>query len=74
MARASSQVDMLLAGAIISMLTFQVFVNIGMTVGIMPITGLPLPLMSYGGSHTLATFTAIGLLLGIYRRRSSVAG
>lgn len=74
MARASSQVDMLVAGAIISMLTFQVFVNIGMTVGIMPITGLPLPLMSYGGSHTLATFTAIGLLLGIYRRRSSVAG
>jgi rod shape determining protein RodA len=74
MARASSQVDMLIAGAIISMLTFQVFVNIGMTVGIMPITGLPLPLMSYGGSHTLATFTAIGLLLGIYRRRSSVPG
>lgn len=74
MTRASSQVDMLIAGAIVSMIAFQVFVNIGMTVGIMPITGLPLPFMSYGGSHTLATFIAIGLLLGIYRRRSVIHG
>lgn len=74
MTKSSSQVDMLVAGAIVSMLAFQVFVNIGMTVGIMPITGLPLPFMSYGGSHTLATFIAIGLLLGIYRRRSLIHG
>ncbi|HMM48281.1 MAG TPA: rod shape-determining protein RodA [Miltoncostaeaceae bacterium] len=74
MTRASSQVDMLIAGAIIAMFIFQVFVNIGMTVGIMPITGIPLPLMSYGGSHTLATFIAIGLLLGIHRRRSAIPG
>lgn len=74
MARASSQVDMLIAGAIVSMFAFLVFVNIGMTVGIAPITGLPLPFVSYGGSHTLASFIAIGLMLGIYRRRASVAG
>jgi len=74
MARASSQVDMLVAGAVLAMFGFQVFVNIGMTVGIMPITGIPLPLMSYGGSHTLTTFVAVGLLLGIHRRRSAVPG
>lgn len=74
MARASSQVDMLVAGAIVAMFGFQVFVNIGMTVGIMPITGIPLPLMSYGGSHTLTTFLAVGLLLGVHQRRSSIAG
>jgi rod shape determining protein RodA len=74
MARASSQTDMLVAGAILAMLGFQVFVNIGMTVGIMPITGIPLPLMSYGGSQTITTLIAIGLLLGIHRRRSPVPG
>ena len=74
MARASSQTDMLVAGAILAMLGFQVFVNIGMTVGIMPITGIPLPLMSYGGSQTITTLIAVGLLLGIHRRRSPVAG
>jgi rod shape determining protein RodA len=74
MARASSQTDMLVAGAILAMLGFQVFVNIGMTVGIMPITGIPLPLMSYGGSQTITTLIAVGLLLGIYRRRSPVVG
>jgi rod shape determining protein RodA len=74
MARASSQVDMLVAGAILAMLAFQVFVNIGMTVGIMPITGIPLPLMSYGGSQTITTLIAVGLLLGIHRRRSPIPG
>jgi rod shape determining protein RodA len=74
MARASSQIDMLVAGAILAMLGFQVFVNIGMTVGIMPITGIPLPLMSYGGSQTITTFIAVGLLLGIHRRRSPIPG
>ena len=40
------------------MLMFQVFVNVGMTIGIMPITGVPLPLMSYGGSSVIVTFLA----------------
>jgi len=69
-AQASTPIDQLVAGAIVAMLAFQVFVNIGMTVRLMPITGIPLPLMSYGGSHILTTFAAVGLLLGIHRRRS----
>jgi rod shape determining protein RodA len=56
----------LIAGGVLAMLMFQVFVNTGMTIGIMPITGVPLPLMSYGGSSVLVTFIAIGLLQSIY--------
>jgi rod shape determining protein RodA len=56
----------LLAGGIVVMLMFQIFVNVGMTVGIMPITGIPLPLMSYGGSSLIATMIAVGLLQSIY--------
>ena len=56
----------LIAAGILGMLMFQVFVNVGMTIGIMPITGVPLPLMSYGGSSVLVTFTAIGLLQSIH--------
>jgi rod shape determining protein RodA len=48
------------------MLMFQVFVNVGMSLGIMPITGIPLPLMSYGGSSVLATFLAIGVLESVH--------
>ena len=56
----------MIAGAIAAMLMFQVFVNIGMNVGIMPITGIPLPLMSSGGSSVIVTFLALGLLQSIY--------
>jgi len=56
----------LIAGGVLAMLMFQVFINAGMTIGIMPITGVPLPLMSYGGSSVLVTFIAIGLLQSIY--------
>jgi rod shape determining protein RodA len=56
----------LIAGGILAMLMFQIFVNVGMTIGIMPITGVPLPLMSYGGSSVLVTFIAFGLLQSIY--------
>jgi rod shape determining protein RodA len=56
----------LIAGGIVAMLMFQVFVNVGMTIGIMPITGVPLPLMSYGGSSVLVTFLALGLLQSVY--------
>jgi rod shape determining protein RodA len=44
-------------------------VNIGMTAGIVPIVGIPLPLMSYGGSATVMTLAALGLLLNVKRRR-----
>jgi rod shape determining protein RodA len=48
------------------MLMFQIFVNVGMTLGIMPVTGVPLPLMSYGGSSVVVTFMALGLLQSIH--------
>ncbi len=51
------------------MFTFHVFVNIGMTVGVMPVTGLPLPFLSYGGSALMANLIAVGLLLHIYANR-----
>lgn len=56
----------LVAGGITTMLAFQAFVNVGMTIGIMPITGVPLPLMSYGGSSVIVTFMAIGVLQSIH--------
>jgi rod shape determining protein RodA len=64
----------LIAGGIVAMFMFQVFVNVGMTVGIMPITGVTLPLLSYGGSSVLTTFLALGLLQSIYvQARTSAA-
>ena len=56
----------LVAGGIVAMILFQVFVNVGMNVGIMPITGIPLPLISYGGSSVLTTLLAVGLLQSIH--------
>jgi rod shape determining protein RodA len=64
-----------ISGGILAMLMFQVFVNVGMTVGIMPITGVPLPLMSYGGSSVVVTFIALGLLQSIHvQARLAAAG
>jgi rod shape determining protein RodA len=56
----------MIAGGIAAMLMLQVFVNVGMSLAIMPITGIPLPLMSYGGSSVLVTFMALGVLQSIY--------
>jgi rod shape determining protein RodA len=58
-----------LAVAVGTMIAIQVFVNIGMTIGIMPITGIPLPLISYGGSGLVADLIGIGLLINIHMRR-----
>jgi rod shape determining protein RodA len=64
----------LIAAGVTAMLMFQVFVNVGMTIGIMPITGVTLPLMSYGGSSVITTLLAVGLLQSIYvRARASAA-
>jgi rod shape determining protein RodA len=56
----------LIAGGILAMLMFQIFINVGMTIGIAPVTGVPLPLLSYGGSSVIVTFIAVGLLQSIY--------
>jgi rod shape determining protein RodA len=63
----------LLAGGITVMLLFQLFVNIGMNVGIMPITGVTAPLLSYGGSSVLATFLALGLLHSVHAQARETA-
>jgi rod shape determining protein RodA len=60
----------LLAIGIIAVMFFQVFINIGMTIGVAPITGITLPFMSYGGSSLIATFFGLGLLASVYKERS----
>ena len=59
----------LIITGIASILLFQVAVNVGMCVGLMPVTGIPLPLMSYGGSSVLFTFLALGMVMNIRMRR-----
>ncbi|MBW3594440.1 MAG: rod shape-determining protein RodA [Actinobacteria bacterium] len=59
----------LLATGVASLWAFQLFVNIGMTMGIMPITGIPLPFVSYGGSSLITNYIAVGLLLNVHMRR-----
>jgi rod shape determining protein RodA len=59
----------LICVGVLCMLLFQIFENVGMTMGIMPITGIPLPFVSYGGSATLASFAAMGLVLNVHSRR-----
>jgi rod shape determining protein RodA len=59
----------MIAVGILVMFFFQIMVNVGMTMGIMPITGIPLPFMSYGGSSLIVNFFCIGLLLNIGMRR-----
>ena len=61
----------LICVGVLSMFVFQVFENIGMTMGIMPVTGIPLPFMSYGGSSTLTAFIALGLVMNVHMRRFS---
>jgi len=67
--KAKDVLGALLAAGIVGMLGFCIVINIGMTAGIFPIVGIPLPLMSYGGSATVMTLAALGLLLNIKRRR-----
>jgi len=63
----------LVAGGITAMLMFQLFVNVGMTIGIMPITGITLPLVSYGGSSVIVTFLALGLLQSVHAQARDAA-
>src|ERR1022692_2955646 len=69
-ARADDLFGLLVASGIAMWFAFQSFVNIGMTIGIMPITGIPLPFVSYGGSAVFADMIAIGLLQSVHRRHT----
>ena len=62
----------LLATGVVSMLTFHILINVGMVSGIMPVTGVPLPLFSYGGSSMLCNMIAIGILLNVHMRRQKI--
>jgi rod shape determining protein RodA len=68
--RADDQFGLLVASGIAIWFALQAFINIGMTIGITPVTGLPLPFVSYGGSAMFADMIAIGVLQAVHRRRS----
>jgi len=67
-ANAGDAFGVLLAAGVVAWFAFQAFVNIGMTMGIMPVTGLPLPFVSYGGSSMFANMMAVGLLQNVHMR------
>jgi rod shape determining protein RodA len=71
---ADDRFGMLLSAGVFSMLVFQVFQSVGMSTGIMPITGIPFPLVSYGGSSLLATCLALGLVQSVHMRRHEALG
>ena len=54
---------------VVAVLSLHVLVNVGMVVGLMPVTGIPLPLMSYGGSSVLFMFLALGMVMNVRMRR-----
>ena len=62
----------LICVGVLTMIVFQMFQSVGMTLGIMPITGIPLPFVSYGGSSSLSSFIAIGLVINVHMRRYEV--
>jgi len=68
-ALARNRFGSLLAGGIVALFLFQIAVNLGMTIGIMPVTGIPLPFVSYGGSALITCMAGAGILLNIYSRR-----
>ncbi len=73
---AHDAVDMtgtLLATGVVSMLTFHIFVNIAITTGLLPVTGIPLPFLSYGGSFYITTMAGIGILLSVRIRKQTHA-
>lgn len=66
--RAADMFGSLIVSGVVAMLLFQIFVNVGMTVGLMPVTGVTLPLLSYGGTSLLINMVAVGLILSVNMR------
>jgi len=71
-AQAKDRLGMLIAVGVLAMIAFHVFVNVGMTVGLMPITGIPLPFISHGGSALVVMLAATGLLINVGMRRKKI--
>jgi rod shape determining protein RodA len=59
----------LIAAGVVAVLAFQIFINVGMTIGLMPVTGLTLPFVSYGGTSLISSFLMVGLLQNVHMRR-----
>ncbi|HSX02427.1 MAG TPA: rod shape-determining protein RodA [Candidatus Saccharimonadia bacterium] len=70
--RAQDRFGLFLATGIVSMLVFHIFINVGMNMGIAPVTGIPLPFVSYGGTSLLVAMAAVGLLQSIAVRRKKL--
>jgi len=70
---AGDQFGSLVCVGVLSMFVFQVFQSIGMTMGIMPVTGIPLPFISYGGSSAITSFAGVGLVISVHMRRYQAA-
>ena len=66
---AQDRLGFLLCAGVFTMILWQAFQNIGMTMGITPVSGVPLPFVSYGGSHTVAFALMIGLVQSVHMRR-----
>jgi rod shape determining protein RodA len=69
---AKDRFGVLLAAGLVAMLAFHIIVNVGMTIGIMPITGIPLPFMSYGGSALMTDYVAVGILINIVLQKDKL--
>ena len=69
---ASSSFGRMVCAGVFAMFMFQMFQAVGMTMGMMPVTGIPMPLVSYGGSSMITSMTALGLVAGVYRRRLAI--
>jgi len=67
---ARDRYGLLVAAGIVAMFAFHILVNVGMTVGIMPVTGIPLPFISYGGSSLVTCLASVGVLLNIHLQRT----
>jgi rod shape determining protein RodA len=67
--RARHRFDMLLAAGVTALFAWYTLVNLGMTMGLTPVVGVPLPFMSYGGSSVVAGFAAVGILMNVRFRR-----
>jgi rod shape determining protein RodA len=68
--QSTSQLEVIITAGILAMLVIQTGINIAMNVGLAPVTGIPLPLVSYGGSSLLTTMAALGVIHSIYRQQS----
>jgi rod shape determining protein RodA len=66
---AGDRAGTMLVMGLVAILTFHIMVNVGMVLGMMPVTGIPLPLMSYGGSSVMFTFLALGIVMNVRMRR-----